>query len=156
MLCLSPGRCPPDSLGRFQLVGRGPQPALGVRPLLVPFLLLLHVGEERAGALLSAAADSLGPRLELAGPLIRGGELTFEPEHRESCGNRQFTSPALLREGNGNARRLKTKSVLPAVPGKLRSAESREERLHPSCPNPNGIPPRHSHVPDNVNHLVKI
>lgn len=73
VLCLSP-----DSLGRFKLVGRGLQPALGVWPFLVPFLLLLQVGEERAGGLLPAPADSLGPRLQFAGPLIRGGELTFE------------------------------------------------------------------------------
>lgn len=95
VLCLSP-----DSLGRFKLVGRGLQPALGVWPFLVPFLLLLQVGEERAGGLLPAPADSLGPRVQFAGPLIRGGELTFKREYRESCGNRQFTSPTLLRERN--------------------------------------------------------
>lgn len=94
-LCLSP-----DSLGMFKLVGRGLQPALGVWSFLVPFLLPLQVGEEQAGSLLPSPADSLGLRLEFAGPLIRGGELTFEPERRESCGNRQFTSPTLFREGN--------------------------------------------------------
>ena len=93
-------RLSPDSLGMFKLVGRGLQPALGVWSFRVPFLLPLQVGEEQAGGLLPSPADSLGPRLEFAGPLIKGGELTFEPERRESCGNRQFTSPTLFREGN--------------------------------------------------------